>query len=573
VNRERDLPEVIYVVREVPVIATGWHCRCGCGDIGMRHIVTYQKTKMKRIILVINSLFCFTLGVSLVSAADGTWTKTDGNWSDATKWVGNVIADGAGSIAKYPKLSGANITLTLDSSRTIGGVNNGDPSSGISGGTFTIGSSGGSVLTLSAGSTPLLRALNGAISINVVLDGTQGVDFAGKNSGTPGVVTIGAANIYSGDTQLHNYTSGGPGDFSTVIKIGIADAIPHGAGKGIVQFPIGGGGNYAVLDLQTFDTTVNALEGSDGRVNSSAISGTVTLTVGDDDASGTFGGTIDDGGTGATVALTKIGNGTQHLTGQNTYTGPTTINAGALTVDGSGWIFSPVTVNGGVLGGSGGTIYGTVTVSAGGSIGAGNSAGILNLFYGMDLSAGGTNIWELANNSTATPGTDFDQIVSSGAEDVTDATLSIRFIGSATVPDGTGFWASDHSWLIISSASVTGNFKTIENGTNAAGSFYTTVDGSGVTLNFHTSGVVPPPPPTYPLITSISGAGTASVTVYYTNTLVGTNYVLRYNTNLSTLNWYTVGTKAAPGTSDSQTDTPPVGGPQRYYRVYYQYAP
>ena len=64
-------------------------------------------------------------------------------------------------------------------------------------------------------------------------------------------------------------------------------------------------------------------------------------------------------------------------------------------------------------------------------------------------------------------------------------------------------------------------------------------------------------------------AGTTSVTVNYTNTIPTTNYVLSYNTNLATANWYTAGTKAAVGTADSQTDSPPAGSPRRYYRVYY----
>jgi hypothetical protein len=60
----------------------------------------------------------------------------------------------------------------------------------------------------------------------------------------------------------------------------------------------------------------------------------------------------------------------------------------------------------------------------------------------------------------------------------------------------------------------------------------------------------------------------AAVTVRYTNTLAGTNYTLAYTTNLnSATNWYLLGTKAAAGTSDSQTDTSATNNP-RYYRVY-----
>ena len=70
-----------------------------------------------------------------------------------------------------------------------------------------------------------------------------------------------------------------------------------------------------------------------------------------------------------------------------------------------------------------------------------------------------------------------------------------------------------------------------------------------------------------PRITSITLAvGTA--TVYFTNTIPGTNYTLEYRTNLTTGNWQPIGTQPAPGDSASQTDTS-AGPAQRYYRVFY----
>jgi hypothetical protein len=72
-----------------------------------------------------------------------------------------------------------------------------------------------------------------------------------------------------------------------------------------------------------------------------------------------------------------------------------------------------------------------------------------------------------------------------------------------------------------------------------------------------------------PRITSITGAGTSSVIVNYANTIAGKTYYLQYNTNLSTANWYTVGSgKPAAGSSDSQTENSVSPGP-RYYRLYY----
>jgi autotransporter-associated beta strand protein len=288
------------------------------------------------------------------------------------------------------------------------------------------------------------------------------------------------------------------------------------------------------------------------------------LTVGDADATATFSGVILDGS--RTVALKKTGTGTQTLAGSCTYTGATTVEGGTLAVNGS--IASAVTVNNtGTLGGTG-TVNGPVIVTAGGKIGPGASAGILTLGSALDMSAPNTTYaWELAANSTATPGTDFDQIVlSTGAADLTDANLNIQFIGTATAPDGTGFWATDHSWLIISGSSITGNFLSIQNGTNAFGYFYTTVGGGGVTLNFKAASVTPPAQ--QPKITSIAGAGTASVTVNYSNCVAGKTYYVRYQTAIN--GGWTTNTpgKVAAGTTDSQTDSP-VSGAQRYYQVFY----
>jgi hypothetical protein len=70
-----------------------------------------------------------------------------------------------------------------------------------------------------------------------------------------------------------------------------------------------------------------------------------------------------------------------------------------------------------------------------------------------------------------------------------------------------------------------------------------------------------------PQITSITRAADTA-TVYYTNTIPGTNYTLEYRTNLTTGNWQPVGTQPAAGDSASQTDSS-AGAAPRYYRVSY----
>ena len=115
--------------------------------------------------------------------------------------------------------------------------------------------------------------------------------------------------------------------------------------------------------------TIGSLEG-DGLV----FLGPKTLTVGRNNHNTSFSGVIQDGGInpGAGGSLAKMGRGTLTLTGANTYTGATTVSAGALRVSntfGSGTGIGAVNVNAGTLGGKG-IIAGATTVGAGSGTGA-----------------------------------------------------------------------------------------------------------------------------------------------------------------------------------------------------------
>jgi autotransporter-associated beta strand protein len=129
---------------------------------------------------------------------------------------------------------------------------------------------------------------------------------------------------------------------------------------GTARIVLAGNGFLTIAPHHAPGVTIGSLEGS-GIV----FLGNNNLTVGSRNNSTLFSGVIQDGG-----SLTKIGPGTLTLSGVNTYTGATTVNAGKLAVDGS--IMSAVTVNGGgTLGGSGTT--GSVTVNSGGIVAPGGS--------------------------------------------------------------------------------------------------------------------------------------------------------------------------------------------------------
>jgi fibronectin-binding autotransporter adhesin len=227
-----------------------------------------------------------------------------------------------------------------------------------------------------------------------------------------------------------------------------------------------------------------------------------------------------------------------------------------------------VTVNsGGTLGGTG-MVAGVVIVNAGGSIEAGTSAGTLALVNGLNLSAGGTNVWELAANSTASS---FDQIILTGGNLVLDgaARVRVKFTGAATFPSaGNAFWQSARSWKIIS---ITGtaanpglsNFIAVEGAEgNDAGTFSTSVDANGVYLNF-----IPGATPPSPVISSqIVGAGTTSAQLTWSS-VNGVTYQVQYKTNLNQAVWQVLSNITATGSSTTVVDNNNPVPKERYYRI------
>jgi autotransporter-associated beta strand protein len=170
-------------------------------------------------------------------------------------------------------------------------------------GTGTVSNGLAGSCTFSAGAGDATSSFGG-----IIQDGNGTLSFTKVGNGT---LTLTAVQTYSGTTTLSVGT----------LKLGIANALPSGFGKGNITV-------NGTLDLAGYAQTINALTGTGYVTNS--IAGTAILSVGSQNTSSTFSGNIQDG-TGK-VALTKIGTGVLTLAGTNTYAGATTISTGTLQV-------------------------------------------------------------------------------------------------------------------------------------------------------------------------------------------------------------------------------------------------
>ena len=317
----------------------------------------------------------------------------------------------------------------------------------------------------------VIGPLANAATFNIVstVGGTPGFDFNGTSSaGTAhfvlgqvvdtaggfnagfinfnGTSTAGQATITVRDASAVNFNASSTANQATLIveKGGFVgfNGTSNGAQATVIN---NAGGEVGFFGLSTPGTTLGSIAGA-GTFSL----GSKELTVGSLGTSTEVSGIIQgDGG-----SLVKVGTGTLTLSGVNTYTGGTTINAGELAVNGSIASSSLTTVNSGAtLSGSG--FVGTTTINTMGTIAPGNSStiGTLNVNGSYTQNAG--SIYQVKVGSQS------DLINITGNANINGGTVAVQAVAGVTpktyrIVTATGGVAGTYSGLTLTDNSNSG---------------------------------------------------------------------------------------------------------------------
>jgi autotransporter-associated beta strand protein/T5SS/PEP-CTERM-associated repeat protein len=298
------------------------------------------------------ALACSPEPCTWTGAQNSSWSQSN-NWSNGVPGTGDgVLLTNAGTAPTNHDQSPAYSSVTLNPNAagyTINGIGS-NPIVLQSGGSIndnnTAAGSPGD--TLNTGLT-----LNGPATI-MLASGAAGLTFATNpitgtgpltivNNSTAAVTFTGIVNTYSGGTTI----KGGRLAVDT-------------------DFALGASGTRITFDGGTLAFIGGPTGGINRPITLNSAGGTIDTSLG---SPTTFVGNIDGSG-----SLTKIGTGTLELFGNNTYSGPTNINAGTLSVGFDTGLpsTSAVTVNSGATASITDSVHATIGSLADGSAGGGS---------------------------------------------------------------------------------------------------------------------------------------------------------------------------------------------------------
>ncbi|SHJ79732.1 autotransporter-associated beta strand repeat-containing protein [Bradyrhizobium lablabi] len=302
----------------------------------------------------------------------------------------------------------------------------------------------------------------------IIINNFHGITNFGHSGGTDTVTAANAmiTNNSGGETIFNAFSTAGNAIITT----------NSGAATFFFDNSTGGSAQFITNGTGFVDFSGSIGPNGDGRITAGSIAGSGfyyigagnTLIVGSNNLSTEVSGVIADTcgcGPGGPGALTKVGTGILTLSGINTYTGPTVVDGGILSVNGSIVSSSSVTVNaGGTLGGNG--IVGNTTIN-GGTLSPGNSVGLLTVQGSLVFTAASTYLVEV---STTADRTNVTGTATLGGASVNAMLLGGNILKQYTILNATG--------------GVSGTFNPLVNVNvpNVVGSL--TYDPNDVFLNF-----------------------------------------------------------------------------------------
>jgi fibronectin-binding autotransporter adhesin len=289
-------------------------------------------------------------------------------------------------------------------------------------GTVTLGGYTGGTFTIYQGDMQINRDI-------ILLDGTgDRSSFYGILSGTGNITVTGTRVTFgnNGNTDSGVLTIN-PG---SVLQIDANAAVRSNSAivnNGVLRLNPSSGATAPVIQAYSGNGATNAITG-----------GAVDLSIGFNDASGNYSGVISNGA--AAVSITKIGNGTQVLSGNNVYTGTTTVAAGTLQVGNNGTTgrlgTGAVTVNGTLVFDRSDTVnLSTLASNAAGISGTGNVTALIGGGFTVDrgITLTGANsriLLEAGKNMTAGVATGGDVALNNNVSTSATGTVTI-FSGNA----------------------------------------------------------------------------------------------------------------------------------------------
>jgi len=411
---------------------------------------TLTKTGTTNLLLT-NTASSFTGAVKI--SAGGIYASSLGNTGgNSSLGQNSTISIGNSSTAATLRLTGTT-NETSDKVINLSGTTGGATIT-VTGATYTFSSN---TTVTGTGAKTFTLATSGSnggqgITLNgVIADGTGSVIAVRGNGSGNGVFRLGnTTNSFSGGVTLDGNTNGRTYTLEAV-KIGNAGQTSSLGSNGTIKLGSSVSGSNNVLSYvgagENTDKVIN-LAGTVGNVridqagsglikftSDLSVTGVGAKTFGLNGSSSTgtgeFAGKIVDSSSGAT-ALAKGGSGTWTVSGNNSYTGGTSVNAGKLLVNntaGSGTGTGSVTVAASALLGGNGTISGATTIGAGAFLSPGNSPGVLTFADNLILASTSTTTMEISGTNR---GTSYDGITMSGS-----SAKSLTFGGTLNLIFGT----------------------------------------------------------------------------------------------------------------------------------------